>query len=235
MAIKSLSDITHAYYINLEHRTDRDAHVKKQLDNVGINAQRFNAIKMKYGHIGCSMSHLKILQDAQKNNWDHILIIEDDITFLNPTLFKTQINKFFDLHQNDWDVILLAGNNMPPHKEIDNTCIQVTRCQTTTGYLVNGHYINTLIQNVKMGLTHLLSNPDDKFNYAIDKFWLKLQSQHKWFLIVPATVIQKQDYSDIEQKVTNYEKLMQDIDKTEMLAAIKEKQMREMLIKQFTR
>ena len=53
-----------------------------------------------------------------------ILIVEDDITFLDPELFVKQINKFFELHNNDWDVILFAGNNMPPYKVIDDTCVK---------------------------------------------------------------------------------------------------------------
>jgi hypothetical protein len=35
-------------------------------------------------------------------------------------------------------------------------------------------------------------------------------------------VVQQEGYSDIEQKVTNYAKLMQDLDKTELFNAIKE-------------
>ena len=66
--ITCLDDIKHAFYINLEHRKDRKEHVEEQLSKVGINANRFNAIKMENGAIGCSMSHLKILQDAYKNN-----------------------------------------------------------------------------------------------------------------------------------------------------------------------
>ena len=121
------------------------------------------------------MSHLKILQNAIKNNLDHILIVEDDITFLNPDLFKSQLTKFFELHGNKWDVILLAGNNIPPYQPIDDTCIKVSSCQTTTGYLVNGHYIKVLETNIKMGLTHLLNKPNETSKYAIDKFWFILQ------------------------------------------------------------
>ena len=151
MSINSLADIKNIFYINLEHRIDRKEHVEKELLNIGLKeVQRFNAIKMENGAIGCSMSHLRILQDAQKNNLDHILIVEDDISFLDPELFKNQLNKFFETHKNNWDVVLLAGNNMPPYKIIDDTCIQVSRCQTTTGYIVNGHYIKTLLQNVKI-------------------------------------------------------------------------------------
>jgi GR25 family glycosyltransferase involved in LPS biosynthesis len=168
------------------------------------------------------MSHLKILEDAKKNQLDHVLIVEDDITFLDSELFMTQINKFFKTQENNWDVVLLAGNNMPPYEKIDDTCVKVSRCQTTTGYLVNGHYINALATNIKMGLTHLLNKPEEKSKYAIDKFWFVLQSSSKWFLIIPLTVIQREDYSDIEHKVTNYQQLMQDLDKKELFQAIKE-------------
>ena len=221
MSINSLADIKNIFYINLEHRTDRKERVESELLKIGIRAQRFNAIKMENGAIGCSMSHLKLLEDAQKNKLEHILIIEDDIKFLEPELFKNQINNFFELHQNNWDVILLAGNNMPPYETIDDTCIKVSRCQTTTGYLVNGHYIKVLLQNIKMGLTHLINKPSEHSKFAIDKFWFILQSASKWYLITPPTVVQREDYSDIEKKVTNYEKHMQDLDKKEMFDAIK--------------
>jgi glycosyl transferase, family 25 len=221
MSINSLADIKNIFYINLEHRTDRKEHVEKELLKIGVrSAQRFNAIKMENGAIGCSMSHLRILQDAQKNNLDHILIVEDDITFLDPELFKNQINKFFKTHKNNWDVVLLAGNNMPPYKNIDDTCIQVSRCQTTTGYIVNGHYIKTLLQNVKIGLTHLINKPTEHAKYAIDKYWFILQPLYKWYLIVPLTVVQREDYSDIEKRVTNFEKHMLDLDKEQMMKAI---------------
>jgi len=222
MSIKCLDDIKHAFYINLEHRTDRKEHVENELEKIGIKATRFNAIKMTNGAIGCSMSHLKILEDAKKNKLDHVLIVEDDITFLDSELFKTQINKFLEIHKNNWDVILLAGNNMPPYEKIDDTCVKVSRCQTTTGYLVNGHYINVLASNVKMGLTNLLNKPDEKARYAIDKFWFVLQGASKWYLIIPLTVVQREDYSDIEQKVINYQGMMQDLDKAELFKAIKE-------------
>lgn len=222
MSIKCLEDIKNAFYINLEHRTDRKEHVEKELKNLGIQAIRFNAIKMTNGAIGCSMSHLKILEDAKKNKLDHVLIIEDDIKFLDPELFKNQFNKFIELHGNNWDVILFAGNNMPPYDKIDDTCIKVSRCQTTTGYLVNGHYINVLASNVKMGLTNLLNKPDEKSLFAIDKFWFVLQGASNWYLITPLTVVQREDYSDIEQKITNYEDMMQDLDKAELFKAIRE-------------
>lgn len=234
--ITCIEDIKHIFYINLDHRVDRKEHVEKQLVNVGLNGfQRFNAIRMENGAVGCSMSHLKLLQTALKKDYEHILILEDDITFLDPELFKVQLNTFFKEHSkkeqqnSSWDVILFAGNNMPPYQKIDDTCIKVTRCQTTTGYLVNGHYIEKLMNNVKMGLTNLLNDPAKHAQYAIDKFWFALQETDNWFLITPLTVVQREDYSDIEKKVINYQGIMTDLDKKELFERIrvyKEKQQR---------
>lgn len=223
MSIKSLQDITNIFYINLEHRTDRRSHVEKELTNIGlIGFQRFNAIKMENGAIGCSMSHLKLLQNAFENNLDHILIIEDDITFLDPELFKTQLNKFFESNLK-WDVILFAGNNMPPYQPvIGDFCVKVSKCQTTTGYLVNKHYIKILLNNIKMGLTHLLSKPQQHSLFAIDKFWFVLQQNGNWYLITPLTVIQREDYSDIEKKIIGYRNQMLDLDKKELFNAIRQ-------------
>jgi len=222
--ISNISDIKHAFYINLESRPDRKIHVENQLNIIGIQANRFNAIKLPNGALGCSMSHLKCIEIAKENYWDHILIVEDDIKFLNPEVFTTQINKFLNLHSN-WDVILIAGNNLPPHEEIDDTCVKVSRCQTTTGYIVKSHYYNTLIQNIRKSITNLIQQPKQHFLYAIDKYWFKLQQKDNWYLITPLTVTQREDYSDIEKRPTNYTRAMTDLTK-EWLVSQKEQNIR---------
>lgn len=211
--MNAISDIQNVFYINLEHRKDRKEHVENELKKIGLVGQRFNAIKTTNGAIGCSMSHLKLLQDAVKKNLSHIVILEDDITFLDPQLFTQHLDTFLKNHKNEWDVVLFAGNNIPPYSKIDETCIRVLSCQTTTGYMVNGHYIKTLMENIKTGLNNLIANPNEKLYFAIDRFWFSLQRKDRWFLIIPPTVIQREDYSDIEKRNTNYKDLMTDLDK----------------------
>jgi glycosyl transferase family 25 len=211
--INNLSDIQHAFYINLEYRTDRKEQIENELSIMGINAKRFNAVCTTNGAIGCTMSHLKLLEKAISENYSHLLILEDDIQFLEPEIFKNNFNKFLELHENNWDVIIFSGNNVPPYIPIDETCIRVTRCQTTTGYLVNGHYLRILRDNIKEGLEKLIKNPSMHYYFAIDKYWFCLQQCDKWYLIIPLTVIQRESYSDIEKKITNYKNVMTDIDK----------------------
>jgi glycosyl transferase family 25 len=210
--ISNISDIKHSFYINLESRPDRKKHVEEQLQIIGIQADRFNAIKLPHGALGCSMSHLKCIEIAKENNWEHVLIVEDDIKFLNPEVFINQFNKFLNSH-SEWDVVLIAGNNLPPHKIIDDSCVKVSHCQTTTGYIVKKHYYNTLIDNIRNGITNLIKEPKLHYLYAIDKYWFKLQEKDSWFLITPLTVTQREDYSDIEKRPTNYTRAMIDLTK----------------------
>jgi glycosyl transferase family 25 len=199
-------------YINLDSRQDRKEHVVKELKKIEVNEpERFKAIKLDNGALGCSMSHLKCLEIAKQREYNSVLICEDDIEFLNPELFLTQLNKFLD-SQIRWDVVLIAGNNMLPYKSINDMCIQTYNCQTTTGYIVQKHYYDKLIKNYKEGIQNLIKNPENN-EYKIDKYWFKLQRDDNWFLITPLSVVQREDYSDIEKKTTNFKKYMLDYNK----------------------
>jgi GR25 family glycosyltransferase involved in LPS biosynthesis len=214
--ISSVTDIKYCLYINLLSRTDRKQHIEDQLTSIGIQPTRFNAVKLKNGRIGCSMSHLKCLEIAKKNNWPYVMICEDDLLILNKDSFTNHLNNFFTLHgdaDDVWNVLLLAGNNVPPYVKIDDTCIQVSHCQTTTGYIIKQSYYDTLITNIRDGIYNLMKNPEKHVKYAIDKYWIQLQKIHPWYMIVPIEAVQREDYSDIEQRQTNYENVMKDVDK----------------------
>ena len=218
----SLKEINHVFYINLDYRVDRKQHVENQLKNIGLNniSSRFNAIKLKNGALGCSMSHLKCLELAKSYGWDHIMIVEDDITFLNPTLFVEQCNSFLKNHK-DWDVLLIGGNVVPPYQSVDSSCIKVINSQTTTGYIVLQHYYDILIENIRAGINKLMLEPNKGNVYAIDKYWFQLQEKHSWYLIIPLTVTQRNDYSDIEKRITNYSGVMMDLEKPWLKRSLK--------------
>jgi glycosyl transferase family 25 len=199
-------------YINLERRVDRKENVLTQLAKIGVESPtRFKAIELENGALGCSMSHLKCVELAKQNDYEYIFICEDDIEFLNPDLFLTQLNSFLNSSLK-WDVAIVAGNNMIPYVPVNDYCIKVLNCQTTTGYIVKNSYYDKLIQNYKEGIKRLLKEPTNN-DYKIDKYWFRLQQMDNWYLIIPLTIIQKEDYSDIERKVTNFSKYMLDYNK----------------------
>jgi len=212
-----MDNLNHAIYINLEERTDRKEHFLREIEKLDIphlQVERMNAVKNENGALGCSMSHLKCIQYAKEQNWDSVMVLEDDITFLNPEIFLNQLFDFFiNKKKESWDVLLLAGNNMHPYKKINSGCIQVMNCITTTGYIVQKHYYDKLIHNYKEGILKLLREPDMKKKFAIDKYWLLLQQEDRWFLLTPLSVVQYENYSDIEGKETNFQDYMLNYDK----------------------
>lgn len=204
----------HTLFINLKHRTDRLEHVQIEFHKMGIKAERVNAIRPKSGAIGCTMSHIKCLELAKKREYEYVFICEDDITFTNPELLKENMKKFVENKEINWDMLIIGGNNVPPYQQLSNYCARVFNCQTTTGYIVKKSFYEPLIQNFKEGVQQLVSNPGNTKMFALDIYWKRLQMQYFWYMITPPTVTQYENYSDIENKQTNYDHLLLDMDKS---------------------
>jgi len=204
----------HTLFINLDHRTDRLEHVTKEFAQMGITPERVVGIQPKSPAVGCTLSHIKCIELAKSRNYEQVFICEDDITFTNPELFKQQLAKFVENDKINWDVLIVSGNVAPPCQKLYEYAARVFYCQTTTGYIVKREYYDTLLANFKAGLTLLLQNPTNKFEYAVDKYWLRLQMQNYWYIITPLTVTQYDNYSDIEGKSTEYSNVILDLDKT---------------------
>ena len=203
----------HTLFINLEHRTDRLEHALSEFKKMDINAERVNAIRPKSGAVGCTMSHIKCLELAKKRDYEYVFVCEDDITFTNPDLLKENMKKFVENKEIQWDMLIVGGNNVPPYQQVSDYCARVFNCQTTTGYVVKKSFYDPLIQNFKEGVQQLVSHPDNAKMFALDIYWKRLQMQYFWYMITPPTVTQYENYSDIENKPTNYDHLLLDMDK----------------------
>lgn len=214
--ICDISDINHVVYINLDSRPDRKLHVERELTSIGIlseNITRFSAIELNDGALGCSLSHLNCIRKAKEANWPHILLVEDDIRFIDIPKFKEQFSKLLKTIDR-WDVVLLAGNNVGPYTIVSNCAVKIEACQTTTGYLVKQEYYDTLITNFENGIQNLMKYPNLRPLYAIDKYWFSLQTKDTWLMVYPLYGTQCISYSNIEQRSVNYDTLMLRLDKS---------------------
>lgn len=214
--MRSVSQIENLLYINLERRTDRKQMVLEEFGKLGwvTEPRWFKAVEMANGAIGCTISHIKCIELAKKMGWSHVVVCEDDIKFTLHSVFTENLEKFLS-SGIDWDVILFAGNNVGRYRNTGEGAVQIQMCQTTTGYLVKSDYYDTLINNFKEGLGKLMREPTNHRQYAIDKYWFSLQMVGKWYLVFPLTVTQHSIYSDIENKNTNYDRLMLTLDKSD--------------------
>jgi len=190
----------HVFYINLKHRVDRMHQAETQFKSMGVTAERVDAIPCRNGAIGCALSHIKCIELAKERRMPYACICEDDILFLDPEKTKQSVS---NLLTSKWDVMLLGANIAPPYFKINNQCMTVRNAQTTTGYIIKQAYYDTLLQNIRTGISGLLLYQNPKV-YAIDIYWKKLQKLDRWIILLPLSVVQRPDYSDIEGKHVNY-------------------------------
>jgi hypothetical protein len=99
--------------------------------------------------------------------------------------------------------------------------------QTTTGYIVKKEYYDILYDNFKEGLAKLIREPEKKKQFSIDIYWKELQKTGRWYMVLPLTVVQYYDYSDIEEKVTDYRGMMLDFDKKALIERLMREQQQE--------
>lgn len=94
------------YCINLDHRNDRWNSVQNEFKKIGIDERviRFSAIKTpENGHIGCMLSHRKIVEIAKNKWYKNVLVFEDDIFFRkNKKYFSRLISDLKKIEK--WDL-----------------------------------------------------------------------------------------------------------------------------------
>lgn len=181
-------------YINLKDRTDRKKTCEETLNKLFSKDKiiRLDAIKHKKGQIGCALSHLKCLELAIENNWENVLIVEDDILWT-----KDSIDIFIKLIKNPYDVIVLGGTFI----YYNPFNYHLYSCTAANSYIVNKKYVKTLFKFWNSKMNDLIKN-----NYTIDQSWKELQWKDNWKIVYPPIFIQRESESDIIKFKVNYKK-----------------------------
>ena len=106
-------------YINLEARNDRKDLLMQELEKLKTDMSKVHKVSGVYmpknGHKGCIQSHILALNMIKMNNWNRVLILEDDAELdTSPEIMNNIINKSLselDTHYPEWNVIMLATAN----------------------------------------------------------------------------------------------------------------------------
>ncbi len=198
-------------YINLEHRTDRNTHILKEIRKLCKDDKKIHRIdaiyKPELGILGCAMSHVKALQYIlEHENWNNCLILEDDFTFKNYSSVENNdtINVLFDKFP-DYDCCVLSYNPIALRcADTDcNIIKKVQFTQTASAYIISRKFINILLDNFKNGIIDMIHNGKRHEN-CIDIYWGKVQPSYNWYTFFPSLGYQMDSYSDIEQRYVAY-------------------------------
>ena len=179
--------------INLDRRTDRMEKLGAQLDELGIQYERFSAIDGKAKGIepmeAGKLSHLKVIQEL---NGEKVLILEDDAHFVDG--FQERFDTEMDSLPADWDVFYL-GVSLPKY----------------TGKLVpvNKNWTRQVMSN---GMQAYCINPAKADYFAkevqeyegyIDVCFRILADRTNAYVLQPNLVTQFPSYSDLRLEEVN--------------------------------
>lgn len=203
--------------INLDHRTDKWNQCYEQFKRLGVadKVERFSAIQNKQdGAIGCRLSHIACAQLAKDRSAKTVLILEDDVDFLEKVFHQTiQIEK--DLQQTNWGMCYIGSNwhylDEPKSKfyKVSDHLFEITirGVHCTHAYALHESAYDTVINR----------GNDVK---CIDDFYANriLNYNVRVLHSMPMLAIQRESFSDIEQKTlfydtleTNYQRMINEI------------------------
>lgn len=184
-----LSFIDKVYLVNLAHREDRLLESAKLLEEYQIPYQVFPAIQdREQGARGLMNSMIAIFEDSLENEYENILVLEDDFKMIEDTItFHDVLGKAIKQLPENYHLLYLGG-------------------QPTVGYS-HWHSDNLLpaikyfaTQSViysKQGIKEILALG---MKYPIDNFFVdELQPMNRCYAIHPILCSQRPGFSDIGQ------------------------------------
>lgn len=204
-------DRIETYYINLEHRTDRRELLEKELATTGFTRwTRFEGIRLERGDVGCSTSHLKVLELALEKlseDTDYVLVFEDDFQFVvSPKEFHERMQRFVEASKVDACMISFAHEvDDEGHNDLGPGFQRIRFAQTASGYLVHRDYLSTLI-NLYRTSVPLLESTGQHWVFMNDQVWRHLMEKDMWYRFSERMGIQRESYSDVSRAVVNYQK-----------------------------
>lgn len=195
--------------INLPHRTERlEASVDELLKH-GIPFEIVPAIQdSESGARGLHKTLFTILERAKLEDWDNVLILEDDCVFEHENFNDYMNAAIHELKYLEWDLFYLGGN-------VFKSLTRVPKCDylLRTDGTCSTHALAYSKQGWKLMLEEMrrikAANVVDV--EAIDLTLTRvIQPRGKSYIANPLLCTQRPGWSDVEQRDTDYKNLIQE-------------------------
>ena len=99
------------YCINLDRQQERWEEMQRRFHQLGIEraVRRFSAIETPFSHhIGCALSHRRIIEEAKREGLETVLVLEDDARFTSDAAEVLRLG-LGELAGREWQLLYLGG------------------------------------------------------------------------------------------------------------------------------
>lgn len=184
--------------INRDARPDRWQQMQQELAALQVPVEkivRVVACEDDTPALGRTRSHQRVLQMAQEQGWENMLVLEDDAVLLKQEKHVSGFNALLaGLAHIAWEVVLLGAQvrHGQPMKSLPGI-IRAGDSEKVCAYLVNRPSYPAL-------LARLREDP----SIELEARWQPLQARGKWLSFYPCISYQRPGFSDIEQQETDH-------------------------------
>lgn len=222
----------YAAFVNLDHRTDRLNHMKRELARTGIAAVRHRGIPWretdyenpKYsvmyrrtpGAIGCHLSQVEVIKKAFELG-KNAFVMEDDLLFCSDFKERLHYIETF-LAGKEWDIFWLGatfhspaywhplGNSKMPPNCSSNIGMDFANTEDPRIKRTYGAFCTYAYIVNYSSIKKVLELLDNHIHESIGIDWLmiKIQPRLKCYAFVPGSVKQLDNRSDIGDGITRF-------------------------------
>lgn len=163
------SIVDRIYVINMDKDKNRMKKLNTKMNKLGLEYKRISGVngkkiyhkyknrtKLRPGQLGCLLSHINVIKDAVKNNYNNILVLEDDIVFHKNfhDEFAKKYNKLIKKEKN-FDLIYLGcsqsleGDGMWKYTKMKDEYYDNNLTDGTYAMLINKNIFNNILNAEK--------------------------------------------------------------------------------------
>jgi GR25 family glycosyltransferase involved in LPS biosynthesis len=188
------------YCINLDRRSDRWSICLNEFKKHNLTVERFPAVDgkkitaksdwMTGGRIACCLSHLGIIKQMISQNIQKVLILEDDVQFIDNLneVFSEKINAV----PNDFDMLYFCGNSPRDIQVLNPHVAKISKTLSTGSYAIS------------INFAKLIATKIEELNVAVDSVYWDNTPYCNCYIFMPFLSTQRASFSDIEEKFTDY-------------------------------
>lgn len=183
------------FLINLDERTDRLEESLSEFDKLKISdVERYSAIKIiedsdnGWVNRGCTQSHSNLFKKQVENNWEKMLVFEDDF-FLDVT--HPEIKELTDeiiesIDKQDCDLLMLGSVLLSTSEFVSDCLIRPTDMVQATAYVSSLKFAKFIT-----GHFNYLNKKSIVYGEAIDSYFSYLSTKKHWGMNTDAEGIQE--------------------------------------------
>ena len=178
--------ISAGFYINLDYRIDRNEHMVSELQKYDLLncVKRFPAVKafdktefirndqhkMLSATLAAAESHKQIIKIAKENNYENVLILEDDAKFYNTEnyrgidIIETALDQLSKI--DNWEIFFLGSNLHDTELNLlSPNLIKCDCCVSTQAYILNKNTYDIILNDPEIRYMDITLNNTFKEKY----------------------------------------------------------------------